>query len=57
MGSPENAKHILHIENVLSKIEKEFKVVFHVVCRDFPSNNLKKIKVSKWGDNNFNYHD
>ena len=56
MGSPENASHVLLIENILIRIEKKFNVFFHFVCRDFPSHKLKKYKISKWGDDDFDYH-
>ena len=57
MGSPENANHVLSIEKIMLQIEKNFNIIFQVVCRDFPTNKLEKIEIYEWGKNNFNYYE
>ncbi|ALO15603.1 hypothetical protein L21SP5_01964 [Salinivirga cyanobacteriivorans] len=57
MGSPDNAKQLLHIAGQLQKIENEYpQVKFSFVCRDLPELGLKRAEVQKWGEEGFDYY-
>jgi glycosyltransferase involved in cell wall biosynthesis len=57
MGAPNNFRNVLLIEDELIKIEEQYPhVSFHFICREIMPVNLKRYKVSKWGDEGFNYH-
>jgi hypothetical protein len=58
MGSPENAKQLIHIKDQLVKIESEFpNAKFSFVCRDLPDLQLKRAEIFKWGDEGFDYYE
>lgn len=57
LGAPDNFSNVLLIEDVLVEIEKKYPFVeFHFICREVKPLKIKRWKLSKWGDKDFDYH-
>jgi glycosyltransferase involved in cell wall biosynthesis len=57
MGSPDNFRNVIQIQDSLIEIQKKNpNVQFVFICRQEFNLNLKKVKFKKWSDENFNYY-
>lgn len=57
LGAPDNFSNVKLIEDLLVEIEEKYSFVeFHFICREIKPIKLKRWKLSKWGDEDFDYH-
>lgn len=58
MGSPDNFKNVLDIQDSLVQIEnRNPQVQFVFICRDEFKLKLNNVRFKKWSDKQFNYHE